>query len=245
MTPDNWLDTAEKVSRTLSSAAIPLVLGLGGWWVKRQLQNQSVRRDYVQLALTILQNPDTSKVSPELREWAVDLLNESSPIKLKATAMQSLKSGSVTLPSFSFVPSSALTPSLKETLETSLHEFQKYLVKLGFTLPSETVSVDIRPGIEVKIQGTTGVAFWDAEAHSIVVASAFASDKVSVLRQLAHELLATPGTPSPDYGAIESGLATYFPCSFANHPMVGDEASDAGKAILPPQVVRSPFLVHS
>jgi len=238
MTPDTWLDTAGKLSQMFSIAAIPLVLGVGGWLIQRQLQDQSIRRDYVQLALTLLQNPDIAKVPPQIREWAVDLLNENSPTKLNAQAIESLKSGSVTLPSFSFVPNSALTPELKQTLEASLEDFKKYLANLGFTVPQETTSVKISPGTVVEIGGSRGVALWDPNTHSILVASAFASDRVSVLRQFAHAFLAPAGTPSWDYFAIESGMASYFPCSFVNHPMLGDEASDAGKSILPPQDLR-------
>ena len=238
MTPDNWLDTAEKFSRTVSIAAIPLVLGVGGWLIQRQLQDQSIKRDYVQLALTILQNPDTSKVPPEIREWAVDLLNENSPTKLNPQAIKNLKSGSVTLPSFNFVPSTALTPALKQTLQTSLEDFKKYLVNLGFNVPSGTMSVEISPGTVIEREGNQGVALWDPKTHSILVASAFAGDKVTVLRQFAHEPLALSGTPSWDYFAIESGVASYFTCSFTNHPMLGDGASDAGKSILPPQDLR-------
>jgi hypothetical protein len=69
------------------------------------------------------------------------------------------------------------------------------------------------------------------------VASAFASDKVTVLRQFAHDLLA-PLERHLGFFAIESGVASYFPCSFTNHPMLGDGASDAGKSILRPQDLR-------
>src|SRR5215472_12871311 len=88
-----WLDAVERISRVVSIAAIPVVLAVGGWIIQRQVQNQTVSRDYVQLAVTILQNPDQSKVPPELREWAVDLLNDNSPTKLNPTALSSLKSG--------------------------------------------------------------------------------------------------------------------------------------------------------
>jgi hypothetical protein len=235
MTPDSWMDTAEKISRMLSIAAIPVVIAVGGWFIQRQLQDQTIRRDYVQLAVSILQNPDPSKVPPEIREWAVDLLNENSPTKLNAKAIQNLKSGAVTLSGFSFAPSSALTPQLQRTLETSLQNFKAYLVKLAFVVPPETISVKISPGTMVDDQG---VALWDPATHSIMVASAFASDEVSVLRQFAHTLLAPSEKPSPDYYAIESGLATYFPCSFTNYPMLGDKASPAGKVISPPQDLR-------
>jgi hypothetical protein len=235
MTPVPWLDTAERFSRTLSIAAIPVVVAVGGWLIQRQLQDQTIRRDYVQLAVSILQSPDPSKVPPEIREWAVDLLNENSPTKLNAQAIANLKSGKVTLSGFSFIPSSALTPELQKNLETSLQNFKAFLVKLGFAAPPETISVKISLGTMVNGQG---VALWDPATHSIMVASAFANDDVSVLRQFAHTLLASSEERSQDYYAIESGLATYFPCSFTASPIMGEKASAAGKAVLPPQDLR-------
>ena len=77
-----WLESVERISRTVSIAAIPVVLAVGGWIIQRQLQNQTVGAAYVNLAVTILENPDKSKVPNELREWAVDLLNDNSPTKL-------------------------------------------------------------------------------------------------------------------------------------------------------------------
>jgi hypothetical protein len=149
MAADTWLDTTEKFSRIFSSAAIPVVIAVFGWLIQRKLQHQMLRRDYVQLALSILQNPNPSKVDPTIREWAVDLLDENSPIKLKPEAIKKLKSGEITLSGFSFVPSSALTPELQQELETSLEKFKAYLVKLGFRVSSETISVKISPGTVV------------------------------------------------------------------------------------------------
>lgn len=237
MTPESWLDSAEKISRMLSIAAIPVVIAIGGWLIQRQLQDQSIRRDYVQLAVSILQNPDPSKVPPEIRDWAVELLNENSPTKLNAQAVANLKSGTVTLPGFNFTPSAALTPGLQKSLETSLQKFKEYLVKLGFEVPSEAISVKISPGTMTDEQA---FALWDPTTHSISVASAFASDDVFVLRNFAHAVLLPSVRPSPppDYDAIESGLATYFPCSFADNPMIGGKASAAGKAVFHPQDLR-------
>lgn len=226
------MDVVERISRLASIAAIPVVLAIGGWIIQRQLQSQTISRDYVQLALTILQNADQSKVPPELREWAVDLLNDNSPTKLNAKAMANLKSGTVILPSsFNFVPSKALTPELKSELERSLTSFQSYMGGLGFVVGTRPVSVEIVPGTDYKGM----VASWDADTASIVVASAFASDKVSVLRQLAHQPLSIRSTKPSEYLAVESGLATYFPCSFADHPKMGDQATAAGKKVYPPQ----------
>lgn len=239
MAENNWFDVAEKLSRTLSIAAIPLVLAVGGWWIQRQLQDQTIRRDYVQLSLSILQNPDTVKVPQEIREWAVDLLNENSPTKLNEQAIKNLKSGSVTLPSFSFVPTAALTPELQRSLEASLQDFKSYLVNLGFTVPPETTSVRISPGTLVNEGGSSGIAFWDPNTHSILVASAFAGDRQTVLRQYAHNLLVPPETQSAEWYAIESGFATYLACSFTNSPLMGEGATEAGKALAPPQDLRN------
>src|SRR5215469_6869999 len=123
----DWVDTADKLSRIFALVAVPVIVAVGGWVIQRRLQKQTVSRDYVQLAVNILENPDKSKVPPELREWAVDLLSENSPTKLNAKAIRTLKSGEITLPSFRFVPSAALTPVLQAQLEKSLREFQEYL----------------------------------------------------------------------------------------------------------------------
>ena len=171
-----WLESVERISRTVSIAAIPVVLAVGGWIIQRQLQSQTVGAAYVNLAVTILENPDKSKVPNELREWAVDLLNDNSPTKLNAKAVASLKSGAVTLPSsFNFLPSPALTQDLKEQIESSLNDFQRYLASLGFTGDAGVVSVEIMPGTVVERKEGAGVALWLPETRSMAVASAFAT----------------------------------------------------------------------
>lgn len=239
-----WLESVERISRTVSIAAIPVVLAVGGWIIQRQLQNQTVGAAYVNLAVTILENPDTSKVPIELREWAVDLLNDNSPTKLNAKAVASLKSGSVTLPSsINFVPGPALTQDLKQQLEISLNEFQRYLASLGFGRDSRMISVEITPGTLAKTSEGFGVALWLPKTRTVAVASAFAADRPSVLRQLAHAMLPDErvvplDTSWANYWAIESGLATYFACSFVGDPVLGGQASEAGKRLFPPQDLR-------
>jgi hypothetical protein len=235
-----WLESAEKISRILSVAAIPVVLGIGGLIIQRQLQKQTVGAAYVNLAVTILENPDRSKVPGELREWAVDLLNDNSPTKLNSKAADSLKSGAVTLPtSFNFVPSPALTEDLKQKIGSSLKNFGEYLAALGWSGDTGEVSVEIAPGAVVERNGQSGVALWDPSTRTVTVASAFENDDAAILRQFAH-LLLTKDLPadSPNYWAIESGLATYFACSFTGDPVMGDKATEAGKQVFPPQDLR-------
>ena len=91
-------DALERASKTLSIAAIPIVLAVVGVITQHQLQNQTVGRDYVQLAVSILQEPDRKKFTPTLRAWAVDLLNDNSPTKLSQDVIKELKSGQSILP---------------------------------------------------------------------------------------------------------------------------------------------------
>jgi hypothetical protein len=91
-------EATERVSKTLSMLAIPVVLGIGGWVIQQRLQNQTVSRDYVQLAVSILKEPQDSKIDPAMRDWAVQLLNENSPTKFDKKVAEQLKAGTVQLP---------------------------------------------------------------------------------------------------------------------------------------------------
>lgn len=91
-------ETAERVSKTLSILAIPVVLAIGGWIIQQRLQDKTVSRDYVQLAVSILKEPKGANVDREMRTWAVQLLNDNSPTKFNAQVFEQLKSGTAQLP---------------------------------------------------------------------------------------------------------------------------------------------------
>ena len=86
----------ERISKTLSIVAIPMVLAFGGWIIQQHLQNQTVSRDYVQLAVSILKEPKDS--NQEMRSWAVELLNQNSPTKFTTKVIDQLNSGTTRLP---------------------------------------------------------------------------------------------------------------------------------------------------
>lgn len=92
-------DSVERISKALSVAAIPVVLAVVGFVVQGRLQSQTVQRDYVTLAVSILQEPDKQKAPPEMKQWAADLLNQNAPTKLPPELLASLQSGRTVLPS--------------------------------------------------------------------------------------------------------------------------------------------------
>ena len=95
--PQKW-STVERIIKILSALALPVILAVFGFSVQRRLQNQTLQRDYVSLAVSILQESDSQKASPELKQWAADLLNQNAPIKLPPQLLASLQSGGAVLP---------------------------------------------------------------------------------------------------------------------------------------------------
>jgi WD40 repeat protein len=93
----NWT-ILERVAKVTSILAIPVALGVIGWVIQNQLAERNLNRDYVQLAVSILKEPEASKIHPALRNWAVDLLNDNSPTRFSPDVVKQLKSGEATLP---------------------------------------------------------------------------------------------------------------------------------------------------
>ena len=90
------LDSIERVSKTFSIAAIPVVLAVGGWLIQRGIADQSAKKEYVQMAISIL-NSKGEGSDASLRQWAVDLLNANSPVKIPEDLSKKLQSGAVGL----------------------------------------------------------------------------------------------------------------------------------------------------
>ncbi|MEO0470059.1 MAG: tetratricopeptide repeat protein [Bacteroidota bacterium] len=89
------LDTLERLSKIISIVAIPVLVAVYGNILKEKLSNQSLQKDYVDLAVDILTKEE---IDPPIRDWAVDLLNDNAPTKMSEEAIAALKSGEAKLP---------------------------------------------------------------------------------------------------------------------------------------------------
>ncbi|PHN31373.1 hypothetical protein [Pseudomonas sp. ICMP 460] len=96
---DQKLSRLLVLSQIFSILAIPVVLALIGFWVQRSLQEQQIKRDYVSLAVSLLlpKKEGEKETSPELRSWATELLNDSSPVKLSKKQSESLRRNGLSL----------------------------------------------------------------------------------------------------------------------------------------------------
>jgi murein L,D-transpeptidase YcbB/YkuD len=122
-------DLVERITRILSLIAIPVAIAVVGALIQNSIAKRSVSQQYVQVAVSILTSKE--KLDPNLRNWAVDLLDDNSPTPLGATVRQKLKEGSITLPS---------GPNPLDTANFRLA--QRYLKRLGYYRGEETGDYD-------------------------------------------------------------------------------------------------------
>ena len=88
---DRW-DKGVALCTMLSLLAVPA--GVAYFGNKWQMANaeQQIRKEYVQLAVSILSTRPISKGDP-LRPWAIEILNDNSEVKLSGVQMSALQVG--------------------------------------------------------------------------------------------------------------------------------------------------------
>jgi peptidoglycan LD-endopeptidase CwlK len=97
-------DLAIAISSILSAIAIPVV----GYWVSSALKNKEIEGKFVELAVEILKSEPTAN-QKNLREWATDIINNYSGVRLSKEASSDLINKTV-IPSVTD-PRSTSTPA--------------------------------------------------------------------------------------------------------------------------------------
>jgi hypothetical protein len=79
------------ILQVISAVLIPLAIGLASYWIQKSISKQSVAKDYVAIATTILERPK-QEGDDALREWATKLLVRYSPEPFSPKAQEQLES---------------------------------------------------------------------------------------------------------------------------------------------------------
>lgn len=141
----------QEPARIASLVAIPLVLAIVGAFIQETLSRSTVSRDYVQLAVSVL-TADKDKTRPELRAWAVDLLNENSSVKFSKEFADRLKGGDIEFPA-----------SLQAILSTA---------KGGIAASPDGKLVAIAQGSEIRVWDlASGILLLSLRGHTDTVTS--------------------------------------------------------------------------
>jgi hypothetical protein len=122
-----------------------------------------------------------------------------------------------------FRPSAALTPDLKQNMQKTLSGYYEYFKTVGFKPDTG------RPEVEIRSNFENGNAHYYSSENRIIIDKRMAADPDVALREYTHHVLdSIAPVPSQELGrsyhAIESGLADYFPCSFTDNAMMGEES---------------------
>jgi hypothetical protein len=100
------LDRWQSIAAIISAIAIPFVLAIVGYFIQKQLADAGLKKDYVLIATNILkENPANQE--PELRKWAVTMLDDNSPIPFSGKVKEGLEKGV-------YIPVSVAPPKLPE-----------------------------------------------------------------------------------------------------------------------------------
>lgn len=87
----------ERYARVFSLVVIPIAIALGGCLIQAAIAQQATSSEYVKLAVGIL-SPSKDPIDPDLRIWAVDVMNEYSRVRFGSETSKKLQSGELNLP---------------------------------------------------------------------------------------------------------------------------------------------------
>jgi len=86
------LQTAQAISAIFAAVAVPVVVAVVGWWIQSSISQDSVRKDYVQMAVGILSEPKRAD-GESIRQWAIAVLADQSPVPFNQAVRADLESG--------------------------------------------------------------------------------------------------------------------------------------------------------
>ena len=109
------LKNAQTIATIFAAIAVPIVVAFAGWQIQRTISADSIKKDYVQMAVTILSQPNTDQ-NQQLRAWAVKVLNKNAPVPMSAEVVADM-SQFVVVPASQWVSLLKGSPLLDPPLE--------------------------------------------------------------------------------------------------------------------------------
>lgn len=133
---DQILRRSQSIVSIFSAIAIPLVLAVAGYLVQKQIATEGVRKDYVGIATGVLSGEANDK-NPELKEWAVKVITQYSPVEFSSEAIAGLGEGIYLMPTVPALPDVArqseeiqeCVPSCSAGFTSSINEWRVDLAR--------------------------------------------------------------------------------------------------------------------
>ena len=108
---DQSLSRLQAWSTICAAVIVPLVIAFFGWQIQSHLSSNSLKKDYVGMAIQILAAPD-NKENTALRSWATQILEQNSPIPFTPAVRDSFLEGKFVI--MSPIPENLLTSAMMQ-----------------------------------------------------------------------------------------------------------------------------------
>lgn len=86
---DRW-DKWHIIANSVAILLVPALVGFFGYQINAAIKDKEISQKYVEVAIGILRG-DPDKESLALREWAINIINANSPVKLDPKVREELK----------------------------------------------------------------------------------------------------------------------------------------------------------
>jgi hypothetical protein len=191
---------------------------------QRALDEQQSESDRI---LEVIKTGGDTEAAARNMQFLVDaglVTKDALVAKLTAYLEKRVPGGGPSLPAgdgqFSFKRDDMLTSETEADMSANLTQFLGYLGKVGFPRAAAEVKIEV--------QGDLANAYYLPERHTVVLGLPFRDDPDVARREYMHHLLnQLSGGFREEFGyiAVESGLADYFPCSYAGKPLLAEIAA--------------------
>jgi hypothetical protein len=84
------LEHLQTITTIVATIATPLFIAYFGWRFQNDLTTQGIKKDYVQMSISILKDGTKDE---QLRKWAVSVVDANSPIKFSPSLKSNLEQG--------------------------------------------------------------------------------------------------------------------------------------------------------
>ncbi|WP_337660566.1 trypsin-like serine peptidase [Anderseniella sp. Alg231-50] len=128
----SW-DKAKVIANWVAAIAVPVVLGLSGYFVNLALKSQETQSKMITLAIDILkETPDPSEDTRSVRTWAADVINRYSDVKLPPKTKEVI----IERRALTELPGDYQSPNQLSTLQTV--RYRTAIQSVGFLIANLT-----------------------------------------------------------------------------------------------------------
>ena len=122
------LEKCQIIANIFAVVAIPVLVGIFGWVIQNQMKEKEMRRDFVQIAISVLSEKSSNdNRNVNLKKWAARLLAQSSPVEFESGELEAFIYNEDGFESFRRMASETISLDISQQLIRALKVSKKEL----------------------------------------------------------------------------------------------------------------------